>query len=122
MGNYPKSYLEFTNLIREIGNLNKLTYHLPLNSNRLINFQMKIILMRKLISSWLLGICLKHSQTTNLLICIQFGAYKLILASVKQHFDPISQRRKIRLKMNLKPLYAHKSFDSQKFPCFQIII
>ena len=87
--------------------------------NRQINFQIKLILIRKLISSWLLGICLKHSQTTNLLICIQFGAYKLILASVKQHFDPISQRRKIRLKMNLKPLYAHKRFDSEKFPCFQ---
>ena len=43
-------------LLSEIGNLNKLTYHLPLKSkrnlfNRLIYFQMRIILIRKLISS-----------------------------------------------------------------------
>ena len=38
---------------------------------------------------------------------------------MKQLLDPISQRRKNRSKMNF---YAHRSFDSQKFPNFQRII
>ena len=56
----------------------------------------------------------------------QKGVYVLLVtkfvAKLKEIYHVLSEKRKIRLKMNLKPLYAHRSFDSQKFPCFQRII
>ena len=56
------------------------------------------------------------------IICIDQATCYLIPSQFRSSFDPLSQRRKNRSKMNFKPLYAHRSFDPPKFPRYQRII
>ena len=52
-------------------------------------------------------------------MCNQFLCIVTDTSQYEATFDLISQRRKNRSKMNF---YAHKSFDSQKFPNYQKIM
>ena len=46
----------------------------------------------------------------------------LLFSQFRSPFDQLSRRRKNRSKMNFKPFYAHKCFDTPKFPRYQRII
>ena len=46
----------------------------------------------------------------------------LIHSQFRSIFDQLSRKLTNCSKLNFKPFYAHRSFDPQKFPCFQRII
>ena len=56
------------------------------------------------------------------IICNDQATCYLITSQLRSTLDPLLRRRKNRSKMNFKPLYVHRSFDSSKFPRYQRII
>ena len=103
----PKDrYLQFTYSFREVGNLNKMTNHMPLKSKRnlsncLINFQRRIILIRKTISSWLPGISLNKSETTHQLIIIPFLCVETNTSQYEATFwsDPTKTKKSLEIEL-----------------------
>ena len=83
------------------------------------NFQMKIIFIRKLMFSWLLGISLNPSQTTNFPICIQFLFIETDTSQCEATFWSNLTKTKKSPENELKSIICPSEFWHTKIPLFQ---